>query len=109
MARFRERWRAREAEGLIGFDRGLILQGTLADYVASLGCGRSFSKWTEAERRKQVYDYDVSDPRRQNRREPDMVEVIGAVPRPASAWAAPERWEQLVAGDWRRPGTTHYE
>ena len=122
-ARFRERWRFKEAEGLaVGRDRSLVLQGASAESFACPGYERDFSLWATSRMEEEEArlagraspgpgSSASSSPARQMRpvplRELDMVEVGGAVPRLAEEWVDPARWKRLVASAWRRPGKIH--
>ena len=121
-ARFRERWRFRETEGeAVGRDRSLVLQGASAQAFACPGYDREFSLWAAARMEEEAQPAGRASPEPDGpasslptgrsrpipRRDPDMVEVVGAVPRLAEAWVQPARWRRLVAGAWRRPGKIH--
>jgi len=104
-AQFRERWRFLEPEAVDVGDRRAQLQGTLASFYAAPGYPREFSEWAEAEMARSSEQRSFT--RVAPQRPPELVEVVGAVPRLDDAWVQPQRWQRVVAGAWRSRGKIH--
>ena len=105
----------------VGRDRSLVLQDASAESFACPRYDRDFSLWAAARVEEEARlagraspgpDSPASPlPVRQTRpvprRDPDIVDVVGAVPGLAEEWVDPARWKRLDAGAWRRPGKIH--